>query len=127
MGWNVQYGPIACRRPSKRGVKGDVWFSLIDKVHRPKVLLDGWIRRRLRTILRGYHKGIGITRARKTSDGRTRTFRTLGILAFTMPIVLYAGPHEVKLPTGEPDAKDPLVRFGGGRTWATKFSHPYIR
>jgi RNA-directed DNA polymerase len=26
----------------EQGVKGGVWFSLIDKVHRPQVLLKAW-------------------------------------------------------------------------------------
>jgi len=26
----------------EKGLKGGVWFSLIDKVHRPKVLLQAW-------------------------------------------------------------------------------------
>jgi len=26
----------------EKGVKGGVWFSLIDKVHRPQVLLKAW-------------------------------------------------------------------------------------
>ena len=45
--------------------------------------------------------------------GRTDTFGPLGSLALKMPIVLYSNPHEVRPPTGEPDAGDPHVRFGG--------------
>jgi len=57
--------------------------------------LDGWIRRRLRSILRGYSKGKGSAGVEAMSAGQTNTFRTLGILAFTMPIVLCFSPHEV--------------------------------
>ncbi|MFH1981367.1 MAG: hypothetical protein ABIL58_05965, partial [Pseudomonadota bacterium] len=46
-------------------------------------------------------------------------------LAFMMPIAPCFSPHEVKPPTGEPDAGDPHVRFGGGRARVTGFSHPY--
>ena len=45
--------------------------------------------------------------------GRTVTFGPLGSLALKMPIELYSNPHEVKPPTGEPDAGYPPVRFGG--------------
>jgi len=34
-------------------------------------------------------------------------------------------PREVRPPTGEPDAGDPPVRFGGGRAWVIRLSHPY--
>ncbi|MEW6377298.1 MAG: hypothetical protein AB1502_16095, partial [Thermodesulfobacteriota bacterium] len=34
-------------------------------------------------------------------------------LALKMPIELYSNPREVIPPTGEPDAGDPHVRFGG--------------
>jgi len=62
-----------------------------------------------------------------TNAGQTNTFGTLGILAFTMPIVPCSSPREVKPPTGEPDAGDPHVRFGGGRVRVTGFSHTYRR
>ena len=42
IGWNVRYGQSACWRPSKRGVKGGVWFSLVDKVFREDTLEAAW-------------------------------------------------------------------------------------
>jgi len=45
--------------------------------------------------------------------GGADSFGLLGSLALKMPIELYSNPREVKPPTGEPDAGDPHVRFGG--------------
>jgi hypothetical protein len=55
--------------------------------------------------------------------GRTDTFGALGSLALKMPIELYSNPHEVKPLTGEPDAGDPHVRFGG-RGSANQYAIP---
>jgi len=40
--------------------------------------LDGWIRRRLRTILRGYNKGRGISRGKDNMRWPNKYFRDLG-------------------------------------------------
>jgi RNA-directed DNA polymerase len=118
------------------GVKGGVWFSLIEKVYRPKVLFAAWlsVRGKERTVgsdhqrQEQFEQRLETNLARLEAELRTGTYRprpirrlyidkpaskvkrTLGI-----PTVPYASPHEVKPPTEEPDAGDPLVRFGGGK------------
>jgi hypothetical protein len=47
--------------------------------------------------------------------GLTNTFGTVGFLTLKEPMRPYSSPREVKPPTGEPDAGNPHVRFGGGR------------
>jgi len=48
----------------------------------------------------------------------------MGFLTLKEPIELYSSPLEVKPPTGEPDAGNPLVRFGGGR--GREFNRPFL-
>ncbi len=51
--------------------------------------------------------------AEDASTGGGTFFRVIGTLAFSVSIILLHSPLEVKPPTGEPDAGDPHVRFGG--------------
>ena len=55
------------------------WFEYFKHSHwRTFKPLDGWIRRRLRTILRGYHKGRGISRGKDNIRWPNKYFRDLG-------------------------------------------------
>jgi hypothetical protein len=51
--------------------------------------------------------------ATTTSAGQTDSLGNLGHSALKEPIVPQYISHEVKPPTGEPDAGDPPARFGG--------------
>ena len=55
------------------------WFEYFKHSHRKTFkILDGWIRRRLRSILRGYHKRKGISRGRDHIRWPNKYFRDLG-------------------------------------------------
>ena len=60
----------------EKGVKGGVWFSLVDKVYR-----DGWLRRRLRSILRKRSKRRGISRGLDHQRWPNAYFRERGLFS----------------------------------------------
>jgi hypothetical protein len=90
----------------ENGVKEDVWFRLIDKVWFPRNLwsawakvagnqgaagtcktvfpsLDGWIRRRLRSLLRKRHQKRGRGRGRDHQRWPNTYFAALGLYSLT--------------------------------------------
>jgi hypothetical protein len=95
------------------------WFGYFQYSHwttfRP---LDAWIRMRLRSILRKHQKKRGRGGARIINAGQTPTLQSLGCSAWKPPMLLSVNPLCGELPTGEPYAGEPHVRFGGrgGRT-----------
>ena len=76
--------------------------------------LDGWIRRRLRSILRRREKRRGISRGWDNLHWTNKFFENHGLfsLAAAHESLLQSLKRE-KPSTGEPDAGDPPVRFGG--------------
>ena len=71
-------------------------------------------------------KGEGLVVVWIISAGEIATFKLMGFLTLKEPIELYSSLLEVKPPTGEPDAGNPLVRFGGGGAGnSTVPSYPY--
>ena len=60
----------------EKGVKGGLWFSLIDKVF---PTIDSWIRTRLRSILRKRHGGRGRGRGRDHQRWPRAYFKEMGL------------------------------------------------
>ena len=63
-----------------------------------------------------------------------RSFRDLDLFfagqrgfSLETPIASPSIPYGVKLPTGEPDAGDPPVRFGGRGDHESDLPYPYVR
>ena len=74
--------------------------------------LDGWVRGRLRTILRQRHKGKGRARERPAEMAQCLLRRTgVNLLSFNPSQSGQCSPRDPL--TGEPDAGKPPVRFGG--------------
>lgn len=67
----------------EKGVKGGVWFSLIDKIHRPEVLSAAWqkVRGKGRAVgsdrqsLEQFEKNLEINLSKLEEELRTRTYR----------------------------------------------------
>jgi hypothetical protein len=71
----------------ENGVKGDVWFSLIDKVYNPRKFVfhsvDRWVRQRLRGILRKRRKRQGRARGKDFNRWPNAFFAKQGLYALT--------------------------------------------
>ncbi len=77
--------------------------------------LDGWIRRRLRSILKRHEKRRGIATTHKDNFRYpNKIFEDAGLLSLTETIINYVNLYiRSKLLSGEPYAGEPHVRFGG--------------
>ena len=75
--------------------------------------LDSWLRMRLRSILRRRSGRRGVDAVLTIVAGRTSTLRTPGCFLWSPPGKPPVNPLGGKPPTGEPDAGNPHVRFGG--------------
>ena len=91
------------------------WFEYFKHSHKTTFPpLDGWIRMRLRSILRkrqrtgGDVDGAGIINA-----GPMHSLLSKGCSLWSRPMLRPVNPLGGEPPTGEPDAGDPPVRFGG--------------
>ena len=77
--------------------------------------MDGWVRNRLRGILRKRRKGRGHARGRDNHRWPNRYFDTLGL--FNLEAAREMEHSSLRLGanvlTGKPDAGEPHVRFGG--------------
>ena len=90
--------------------------------------LDGWIRRRLRSLLRKQQKLRGIAgTVRIRHAGPIASLPTMGCSACRRPMSGSSVPLRVRPPTGEPDAGDPPVRFGGRGCRDNRCSLPLSR
>jgi hypothetical protein len=90
------------------------WFEYFKHSHRSTYApLDGWIRRRLRNILRKQHGRSGISRGYDNIKWPMPSLPNMGFSACVRPMLRYAVLLQVTPSTGEPDAGDPHVRFGG--------------
>ena len=87
--------------------------------------LDGWIRRRLRSILRKRSKRRGISKGLDHNRWPNSFFQEMGL--FSLEIAHIEACQSWWPPTGEPDAGNRPVRFGGREAGKTGFSYPYQR
>ena len=96
-----------------RTLKG--WFGYFKHSHKfTFATLDRWVRMRLRSILRYRHGGQGRGRGADHQRWPNAYFAELGLFSLaTAHAPARSVLSEVKPPTGEPDAGDPPVRFGG--------------
>jgi len=112
--------------PTLRGWFGDFQLS------RARIFgtLDGWIRRRLRSLLRKQQTLRGIADVRGADQTRwpNRFFAEHGLFSLQ---ATYGAVRQsccrLKPPTGEPDAGEPHVRFGGRGRRVTDSPYPYHR
>ena len=72
----------------EKGVKGGVWFSLIDKIFSKRNLyssfrktMDGWVRMRLRSILRKRRNGKGRGRGKDHNRWPNKFFAERGLFS----------------------------------------------
>ena len=75
--------------------------------------VDGWVRRRLRTILRRRQHRRGLARGADHQRWPNAFFQQMGLFTMFEAYRLLAHPVSLRPPTGEPDAGDLHVRFGG--------------
>ena len=91
------------------------WFEYFKHSHYTTFApLDGWIRMRLRSILRRRRGGSGRGRGVDHVRWPNAFFAEHGLFSLPQPIVWPVNPPSGEPPTGEPYAGDPHVRFGGG-------------
>ena len=90
------------------------WFGYFKHSYRSTfTALDGWVRMRLRGILRKRAGRRGRGRGGIISVGPTRTLPSKGTSPWKPPLRRRVNPLGVRPSTGEPDAGNPPVRFGG--------------
>ena len=97
-----------------KGVKGGVWFSLIDKVYRPKVLATAWqqVKGKGRAVgsdqqsLEQFEEGLENNLAKLEAELRTGTYRPRPIRRTYIP---KPASHE-KRPLGIPAVRDKVVQ-----------------
>jgi len=92
------------------------WFGYFKHAHVDALgEMDGWVRGRLRGILRKRHKGKGRARGRDHQRWPNRYFDTLGLFNLKAARAMESSSlrQEQSVLTGKPDAGEPHVRFGG--------------
>jgi len=92
------------------------WFGYFKHAHADALgEMDGWVRGRLRGILRKRHKGKGRARGRDHQRWPNRYFDTLGLFNLKAARAMESSSLHVEqnVLTGKPDAGEPHVRFGG--------------
>ena len=60
---------------------------------------------------------VGVDEDTTIIAGQMPTLLNVGCLVWSQPMKRSVNPLDGELPTGEPYAGDPPVRFGGGRIW----------
>ena len=107
------------------GVKGGRWYSLMDKLD------DLWLPRPMDSHAPAQHPAQAAQTQRPRPRRRPSTLaqrlfhRPWAVLADRSPRVGPPIRSSVKPPTGEPDAGDPRVRFGGRGNRLTDSPYPY--
>lgn len=92
------------------------WFGYFKHAHADALgEMDGWVRGRLRGILRKRHKLKGRARGRDHQRWPNRYFDTLGLFNLKAARAMESSSLHVEqnVLTGKPDAGEPHVRFGG--------------
>jgi hypothetical protein len=89
----------------EQGVKGGRWYTLLDKVYAESTLRAAFARVKANR---------GVADARPTiAGGPWPSLRRRGCFPWHMPMPLPVSPDAGDSSTGEPDAGDSPVRFGG--------------
>jgi len=83
----------------ERGITGGKWYSLGDKVWKMENRnifpdLDGWVRGRLRTILRKRHKRQGKARGKDHQKWPNAYFDELGLISLALTRAKAANAHQ---------------------------------
>ena len=104
------------------------WFEYFKHSHvNTHCPLDGWIRMRLRSILRRDHGRHGRGRGRDHQRWPNAFFSEHGFFSLVWPMHKLVNPVAGEPLTGEPDAGDPPVRFGGRGSRSIGPPYPYRR
>ncbi|MFM7058616.1 MAG: group II intron maturase-specific domain-containing protein [Planctomycetota bacterium] len=91
------------------------WYGYFKENQRLSLFksLDGWIRRRLRNILRLRSGRRGPGKVVIIKSGRTSSLLHRGCSFCCRPVCRSLNPHEGEPSIGEPCAGNPPARFGG--------------
>lgn len=114
----------------EKGVKGGVWFSLIDKVHRPKVLFAAWlsVRGKGRAVgsdhqsLEQFEENLETNLAKLEEELRTGTYRPRPIRRSYID----KPGSKVKRPLGIPTVRDKVVQTALKMVIEPIFEHEFI-
>jgi RNA-directed DNA polymerase len=114
----------------ERGVKGGVWFSLIDKVHRPRVLLAAWLQVRVKgravgsdhQSLEQFEQQLEMNLAKLEEELRTGTYRPRPIRR----TYIDKPGSKAKRPLGIPAVRDKVVQTALKMVIEPIFEHQFI-
>lgn len=114
----------------EKGVKGGVWFSLIDKVHRPKVLFAAWlsVRSKGRAVgsdhqsLEQFEENLETNLTKLEEELRTGTYRPRPIRR----AYIDKPGSKTKRPLGIPTVRDKVVQTALKMVIEPIFEHEFI-